>query len=41
MPEIKIAATGSDYPTSLNNLLLVATSSNSTGTEPYNSIRTW
>jgi hypothetical protein len=41
MPEIKIAATGSDYPTALNNLLLAATSSNSTGTEPYNSIRTW
>ena len=42
MPELKISATGSDYITSLNALLLIATSSTTDlGNGPYNSIRTW
>jgi hypothetical protein len=43
MPEIKIAASGSNYETALSNLLAVATASTTIdpGNGPYNSIRTW
>jgi hypothetical protein len=43
MPELKIAASGSNYTTALNNLLAVATASATVdgGNGPFNSIRNW
>lgn len=43
MPEIKIAATGSDYSNALNALLAIATASTTIdpGNGPYSGIRTW
>jgi hypothetical protein len=43
MPELKIAASGSNYTSALDNLLAIATASTTTdpGNEPYSNIRTW
>lgn len=43
MPEIKIAASGSNYSNALENLLAIATASTTIdpGNNPYAGIRTW
>jgi hypothetical protein len=43
MPELKIVASGSTYPTALSNLLVIATSSTTLnpGSEPWANTRTW
>lgn len=43
MPELKIGASGSTYPTALSNLLAIATASTTldSGSSPYANIRTW
>jgi len=43
MPELKIAASGSNYTTALGNLLTIATSSTTVdgGNGPFNSTRNW
>jgi hypothetical protein len=43
MPEISMSATGSDYRSALDNLLVSVTASNiqNTGYPPYSTIRTW
>ncbi len=41
MPEVKLYATGSSRDAAFNNLLIIATGSNTNGTEPLSETNTW